>query len=112
MTSLLRDEIPVPIAAAASATTTSAPERAAARATASPTTPAPTTKTCIEQDLQQIRSAPDGGVRAFSGPGKSGPPPERAINQECDFSLIDKRLFRMEFTSSSLSLRYRRAATK
>ncbi len=49
ITSLLREEIPVPIAAAASATTTSAPVSAAARATASPTTPAPTTKTCIEK---------------------------------------------------------------
>src|SRR5919109_1788481 len=47
MTSLLREEIPVPMAEAASATTTSCPASAAARATASPTTPAPTTSTCI-----------------------------------------------------------------
>src|ERR1700722_13148858 len=49
ITSLLRDEMPVPIAAAASATITSCPDIAARRATASPTTPAPTTKTCIQQ---------------------------------------------------------------
>src|SRR3954451_11411187 len=47
MTSLLREDTPVPIAAAASATITSCPAIAAARATASPTTPAPTTRTCI-----------------------------------------------------------------
>src|SRR6476660_7271246 len=47
MTSLLREDTPVPIAAAASATITSCPAIAAARATASPTTPDPTTRTCI-----------------------------------------------------------------
>src|ERR1700681_3717058 len=60
------------MAEAASATMTSAPARAAARATASPTTPAPTTKTCIARALHRIRSAMDGGVRAFSGQGESG----------------------------------------
>ncbi len=47
MTSLLREEMPLPMTEAASATTTSCPASAAARATASPTTPAPTTSTCI-----------------------------------------------------------------
>src|SRR6516225_9706079 len=47
MTSLLREETPVPMPEAVSATTTSCPAIAAARATASPTTPAPTTSTCI-----------------------------------------------------------------
>src|SRR6516164_8406686 len=47
MTSLLREEMPLPMTEAASATTTSCPAIAAARATASPTTPAPTTSTCI-----------------------------------------------------------------
>src|ERR1044072_4709845 len=47
MTSLLREEIPVPMAESASATTTSCPARTAGRPTASPTTPAPTTSTCI-----------------------------------------------------------------
>src|ERR1700736_1905503 len=85
ITSLLRDEIPVPIAEAASATTTSAPLSAAARATASPTTPAPTTKTCIEQDLQRTTSAKHGGVRAFSLQGKSGSASEIAIRQNATF---------------------------
>src|SRR5712691_7884408 len=48
MTSLLREDTPVPMAEVASATTTSWPASAAARATASPTTPAPTTRTCID----------------------------------------------------------------
>src|SRR6266540_4850785 len=47
MTSLLREDTPVPMPEVASATTTSCPASAAARATASPTTPAPTTRTCI-----------------------------------------------------------------
>src|SRR5580704_12009456 len=83
ITSLLREEIPVPIAPAASATTTSAPVSAAARATASPTTPAPTTKTCIEKRLYRILSAMDRGVRAFQGPGESEIPCRFAIDQEC-----------------------------
>src|SRR5262249_24322870 len=62
MTSLLREEIPVPMAEAASATTTACPASAAARATASPTTPAPTTNTCI-------RPAPLTDVTTSSGPG-------------------------------------------
>src|SRR4051794_10292140 len=49
ITSLLRDEMPVPMASAASATTTSCPACAAARATARPITPAPTTRTCISR---------------------------------------------------------------
>jgi len=48
MTSLLREDTPVPMPEAASATTTSWPAIAAARAIASPTTPAPTTNTCIQ----------------------------------------------------------------
>src|SRR5215213_739605 len=44
MTSLLREEIPVPIPFARSATITAWPRWASARATASPTTPAPTTR--------------------------------------------------------------------
>src|SRR5262245_4748427 len=47
MTSLLREDTPLPMPEVASATTTSCPAVAAARATASPTTPAPTTRTCI-----------------------------------------------------------------
>src|SRR5579875_3953102 len=43
MTSLLREEVSVPIPSAASSTITSRPASASARATASPTTPAPTT---------------------------------------------------------------------
>src|SRR5688500_8530927 len=49
MTSLLRDEVPVPIAPAASTTITAWPRCASARATASPTTPAPTTSTSIDK---------------------------------------------------------------
>src|SRR5689334_6592969 len=48
MTSLLREEVMVPMALAASATMTSCPLSASARAHASPTTPAPTTSTCME----------------------------------------------------------------
>src|SRR6267142_3592676 len=51
MTSLLRDDVPLPIPDAASATITSWPRSAASRAIASPTTPAPTTRTCIAQSL-------------------------------------------------------------
>src|SRR5215470_3346156 len=51
MTSLLRDEVPVPIASAASATMTSWPASAASRAIASPTTPAPITITCMGSTL-------------------------------------------------------------
>src|SRR4051794_33938526 len=53
ITSLLRDEMPVPMASAASATTTSCPACAAARATARPITPAPTTRTCISRAQNQ-----------------------------------------------------------
>ena len=63
MTSLLREETPVPMVVAASATTTSCPARAAARATASPTTPAPTTRTCIRADpLAHISTGKSGIV--------------------------------------------------
>src|SRR6476620_2379773 len=54
MTSLLREETPVPMPEAASATTTSCPASAAARATASPTTPAPITRTCIRSARSQL----------------------------------------------------------
>jgi len=47
MTSLLREDIPVPMPPVASATITSWPAIAKARATARPTAPAPTTRTCI-----------------------------------------------------------------
>src|ERR1700751_4774076 len=47
MTSLLRDDTPLPMPLVCSATMTSWPFSAAARATASPTTPAPTTRTCM-----------------------------------------------------------------
>src|SRR4051812_39528630 len=50
MTSLLRDDVPVPIAFAASATITSWPAIAAARPMARPTTPAPTTRTCMRPE--------------------------------------------------------------
>ena len=43
ITSLLRDDVSVPMPSAASSTMTSRPARASARATAKPTTPAPTT---------------------------------------------------------------------
>ena len=43
ITSLLRDEVSVPMPSAASRTITSRPASASARATARPTTPAPTT---------------------------------------------------------------------
>src|SRR6266576_2029982 len=58
MTSLLREEIPVPTPEAASATTTSWPATAAARATASPTTPAPTTSTCIRPTRSYLNRKP------------------------------------------------------
>ena len=77
ITSLLREEMPVPIAPAASATTTSAPAPAAARATASPTTPAPTTKTCIEPASHSIRNSRR-LLEHFSGAGKSAFPSESA----------------------------------
>src|SRR5262245_10046284 len=69
MTSLLREETPVPIPKAASATTTSCPAIAAARATASPTTPAPTTSTCIALPCSQLDRQPGIvlGQRAFRG---------------------------------------------
>src|SRR5215468_980293 len=74
ITSLLRDEVPVPIASAASATITSCPASAAARAIASPTTPAPTTRTCIPPALLErstIRSAdgPAGATARAALPG-------------------------------------------
>jgi hypothetical protein len=47
MTSLLREEMPLPMPDACSATTTSWPASAAARATASPMTPAPMTRICM-----------------------------------------------------------------
>jgi hypothetical protein len=43
MTSLLREDVSEPIQRSFSSTSTSRPPRASARATASPTTPAPTT---------------------------------------------------------------------
>src|SRR3974390_573133 len=69
MTSLLRDETPVPIAAAASATMTSWPAHAAARATASPTTPAPTTRICIDQTCSELASARMAVLEHFQNKG-------------------------------------------
>src|ERR1700730_14280296 len=57
MTSLLREETPLPMPPVASATITSWPRQAAARATASPTTPAPTTSTCMLQALLTLFSS-------------------------------------------------------
>src|SRR5450631_1125007 len=100
MTSLLRDEMPLPMAAPASATMTSAPVSAAARATASPTTPAPTTKTCIERGPH--RSAMDRGVRAFSSKKLALAPAGLEAEFPSEFALdqgyrsdllIDKRAF-------------------
>src|SRR5579884_3936 len=47
MTSLLREDVPVPMCGSASATITSCPASAASRAIASPTTPAPATSACM-----------------------------------------------------------------
>src|SRR5437773_1570977 len=58
MTSLLREDTPVPMPEAASATTTSWPAIAAARAIASPTTPAPTTSTCIHPTRSYLNRKP------------------------------------------------------
>ena len=60
ITSLLREDTPLPMPLVASATMTSWPFSAAARATASPTTPAPTTRTCISRALlaSAYRAAP------------------------------------------------------
>src|SRR6516164_260518 len=71
MTSLLREETPVPMPEAASATTTSCPAMAAARATASPTTPAPTTSTCIRLPHSHLDRQPGVilGQRAHGGFG-------------------------------------------
>src|SRR5262249_50246073 len=71
MTSLLREETPVPMPEAASATTTSCPAMAAARATASPTTPAPTTSTCIRPARSHLDRQPGVmlGERAQGGCG-------------------------------------------
>ena len=54
ITSELRDDTPLPMPRVASATITSWPLSAAARAMASPTMPAPTTRTCMAATL--IRS--------------------------------------------------------
>ena len=61
MTSLLREDTPVPMADAASATTTSCPASAAARAMARPTTPAPTTRICIFRSTSErvVTGKPD-----------------------------------------------------
>src|SRR3954463_15467802 len=62
MTSLVREDTPVPIAAPASATITSCPAIAAARATASPTTPDPTTRTCIRPPPPRLDLARQPGI--------------------------------------------------
>src|ERR1700722_14838760 len=53
MTSLLREEVPLPMWPSASVTMTSWPLSAACRAIARPTTPAPTTSICIISPLRQ-----------------------------------------------------------
>ncbi len=55
ITSLLRDEMPVPICPSASATITSWPRSAAARPIASPITPAPTTDLHGDSALRRRR---------------------------------------------------------
>src|SRR6266446_8322909 len=54
MTSLLRDEVSKPMPYSRSSTITSMPARASARATASPTTPAPTTTHSTDSDMARI----------------------------------------------------------
>src|SRR6201995_4079895 len=54
ITSLLREEVPLPMWPSASATMTSWPVSAACRALARPTTPAPTTSPCIVSPLQGV----------------------------------------------------------
>src|SRR5947199_5016470 len=69
MTSLLREDTPVPMPEAASATTPSWPAIAAARAIASPTTPAPTSNTCIQpaprRASRSYRPTPRRGSRSY-----------------------------------------------
>src|SRR5262245_5283310 len=70
ITSLLREEMPVPMPSACSATITSWPAIAAARATASPITPAPTTRTCISgflavERLHLLGTVAGAGYRAL-----------------------------------------------
>src|SRR6266404_8849802 len=54
MTSLLREEVSKPMPYSRSSTITSMPARASARATASPTTPAPTTTHSTDSDMARI----------------------------------------------------------
>ncbi|HEX2136135.1 MAG TPA: hypothetical protein VHG30_09565 [Microvirga sp.] len=68
MTSLLREEIPVPMPSAASATMTACPRRASARATASPTTPAP----MMSVSTLRLGQPPDRARQADGG--RAGPP--------------------------------------
>src|SRR3546814_8780062 len=57
MTSELRELVPVPMASLASATSTSRPACASARATARPTTPAPTTMQSISVLMMESDSS-------------------------------------------------------
>src|SRR5580692_621477 len=89
MTSLLRDETPVPIAAAASATMTSCPAHAAARATASPTTPAPTTRICIDQTCNNSFSARMAVLEHFQNKGN---PDQRPKIQKIKNSILFSKI--------------------
>src|SRR5436189_6486127 len=66
ITSLLREETPLPMPPVASATLTSWPASAAARAIARPTTPAPMTRTCMEGHLEPC------GIRRYGLTGQTG----------------------------------------
>src|SRR5262249_46125491 len=85
MTSLLREETPVPMAEAASATITSWPAIAAARATASPTMPAPTTRTCMPPARPSLRPNVGRIDQRPPEPAQQPPPPgrERGIERAC-----------------------------
>ena len=81
ITSELRELVWLPISPSASSTTTSRPARASARATASPTTPAPTT-------MQSTRSIP-----SFLAASASAPPVAmRDVTRDKHTSELLKRL--------------------
>src|SRR4051794_35072640 len=80
ITSLLREETPLPMPPVASATITSWPASAASRAIARPTTPAPMTRTCMDSppgwagltraSISFVSKKQDGGGR--DKPGDDG----------------------------------------
>src|ERR1043165_4636497 len=65
ITSLLREDTPLPMPLVCSATMTSCPFSAAARATARPTTPAPTTRICMIDELLSCLRPVDAGHTPF-----------------------------------------------